>query len=210
MRQTTWLTGMILLASTLLLGAAANLSVPHGPEVGNAQTCPPDSASPSHATSARRTLLERLEADSAAAVVVDDADRRRVQITAYWAREAGESLCAPHRGGALQDGGTRADGVVRFLPALKAAGSYRVYLYWPSLRNAGHELATNVPVGIHHAGGSKQLTLDQRATPHQWTLLGTYHFTPDEGHYVEIRNDAADGHVVADAVMLVPVVSERQ
>jgi hypothetical protein len=35
-------------------------------------------------------------------------------------------------------------------------------------------------------------------------LLGVYSFAAGEAGWVEIRNDGADGHVIADAVQLLP------
>ena len=134
------------------------------------------------------------------AVVVDDADAARVEITAYWkAIGSGET-----RGGygvsVLSDGGTGADGVVRFRPDLPEAGRYDVYFYWPALRDTSRQLATNVPVDVRHADGRAAQTVDQRAGAGSWLHLGTFAFTPGADAYVEVRNDAADGVVLADAV----------
>jgi hypothetical protein len=97
---------------------------------------------------------------------------------------------------------------VRFLPAIETAGTYRVYLYWP----AGDALATNVPVDIRHAGGSDRRTLNQRrgeeGVQHgivSWQPLGDYRFEPGREAWVEIGTTGADGAVLADAVLLVPV-----
>ena len=138
-----------------------------------------------------------------APVLVDDADRTHVQITAYWA-EASSEVCGPYASSALHDGGVRADGVVRFLPDLQSAGRYEVFLHWPSL-SSSQQLATNVPVSIRHAGGTAHRTMNMRAAPHRWKSLGTFSFAPEQAPYVEVRNDAVDGHVVADAVLFVPV-----
>lgn len=134
-------------------------------------------------------------------LLVDDTDERQVEITAYWATIT-EEACGAFNEGALYDGGVRADGVVRFRPALVKDGLYDVYMYWPALEE--HELATNAPVTVRHEDGSHAGTLNLREHANQWVHLGTFPMRPDANHYAEIRNDAVDGTVVADAVVFVP------
>ena len=106
---------------------------------------------------------------------------------------------------ALYDDGIGADGVVRFKPAIEAAGRYDVYFYWPRLRDTEKPAATNVPVDVQHAEGRASLTIDQRAQASDWFHLGTFSFEPGQEAYVEVRNDRADGLVFADAVLFRPL-----
>ncbi|TAJ45175.1 carbohydrate-binding protein, partial [Methanofollis fontis] len=47
--------------------------------------------------------------------------------------------------------------------------------------------------------------VNQRVNGGQFYLLGTYTFYADSGGAIRIRNDATDGYVIADAVMLTRV-----
>jgi hypothetical protein len=84
---------------------------------------------------------------------------------------------------------------IRFSPKLPEAGSYEVVLIYPPHANR----ASNTLVVVHFEGGETPFHVDQRkaATP-----LGTFRFPP-LGGWVEIRNDGADGYVVADAVRFI-------
>lgn len=80
---------------------------------------------------------------------------------------------------------------------LPLPGTYKVSMMWSRHENR----ATNVPVEITHANGIAQLSVNQRqaGTGGIWNELGTYEF--DTIGSVTIRNDNANGYVVADAVM---------
>ena len=69
-----------------------------------------------------------------------------------------------------------------------------------------------MPVEIEDAAGPHALTVDMR-TPTasaqggiaQWMFLGEYRFEPGKTAWLEIRADGADGVVLADAAVFVPV-----
>lgn len=130
--------------------------------------------------------------------IVDDRDSVGVEVVAYWIRVDSTRASGAYEGSTLTDEGVRADGIVRFYWPSLEQGRYAVSMCSPALTDS--ELATNVPVRIRHAEGSRRLTLDQRARAGQWVRLGTVRFERRREAFVEIRNDAADGHVVADAV----------
>jgi hypothetical protein len=91
---------------------------------------------------------------------------------------------------------------VRFTPKLPAPGMYEIRLFYPAHANR----ATNVAVVIHGADPEKTVHVNQRqAAGNQGRSLGMFRFDVGSAGYVEIRNDGADGYVVADAVMWVPV-----
>ncbi|MBW3600643.1 MAG: FAD-dependent oxidoreductase, partial [Planctomycetes bacterium] len=83
------------------------------------------------------------------------------------------------------------------------AGRYELRLSYTANPNR----ATNVPVTIETAGGEVAKTVNQRQSPAisgAWVSLGTFDF--DAGKTtVTISNKATDGHVIADAVQLLPV-----
>ena len=83
------------------------------------------------------------------------------------------------------------------------AGQYQLYARWSAYPNR----ATNAPYTIVHAGGTTQLSLNQQQNGGQWNLLGTYTFTA--GQTVTLTSQA-NGHVIADAIRLVPATAQAQ
>jgi hypothetical protein len=81
-------------------------------------------------------------------------------------------------------------------------GRYFVRLaYCPSSNRA-----TNVPVTVHHAGGTTDVVVNQREEPPIDGLfieLGKFRFEKPLPCAVEICNDGANGHVIVDAVQWV-------
>lgn len=84
---------------------------------------------------------------------------------------------------------------VQYQPYLLKQGQYKVYGWWP--KNA--KAATNVPVTIDCASGSKAVIADQKNTGDGWVLLGTYPFEAGKKGKVTITNKGVDGMVQADA-----------
>jgi FAD dependent oxidoreductase len=88
---------------------------------------------------------------------------------------------------------------VRFTPKLPQAGAYEVRLFYSPHSNR----ATNVLVVVHHAGGEQMIRVNQRqAHGEKGFRLGEFRFAAGDS-WVEIRNDGADGYVIADAVQWV-------
>jgi len=153
----------------------------------------------------QRELKDNPLADrSVPEVLVDDRFRDRLRVTGRWQPA---ELSGRYGLSVLRSAGGDA-GSVRFLPRIEAAGTYRVYMYWP----AGNDLATNVPVEIRHAGGSERRSLNQRRSEEgvqhaivSWTPLGEYRFEPGREAWVEIGTAGANGPVLADALLWVPV-----
>lgn len=88
--------------------------------------------------------------------------------------------------------------------AVPKPGLYEVRLSYVPHANR----ATNVPVTIESAEGKTQATVNEQKKPELeggYILLGKLRFTPDKPSVVTIRNEGTDGHVVIDAVQLVPV-----
>jgi hypothetical protein len=94
-------------------------------------------------------------------------------------------------------------GRVRYPLRVPREGRYEVRLYYTPHANR----ASNVPVALRHAEGEESFTVNQKTlpTPGRYDRpLGVYRFAPDAESWLEIRNEATDGYVVADAVQLVP------
>ncbi|WP_164101373.1 FAD-dependent oxidoreductase [Candidatus Laterigemmans baculatus] len=92
----------------------------------------------------------------------------------------------------------------RFQPRIPRAGKYRVSIAYTANPNR----ATNVPVRVHHADGTTEITVNQRkAAPEKDLLLpiGEFTFAAGSEGFVEISNQGTNGHVIIDAVQWLPV-----
>lgn len=147
---------------------------------------------------ARQVLT--LSAAAAGAIIVDNTDATGVTITGDWTA----STASPgyygsnyiHDRNAGQ--GTKS---VRFTPTLPAAGSYEVSARWTTNANR----ATNARYDIVHTAGTTTVQpINQQANNGVWVSLGTYSFAAGSTGSVLLRNDSANGYVVADAVRFVP------
>ncbi|QDU98284.1 FAD-dependent oxidoreductase [Lignipirellula cremea] len=89
---------------------------------------------------------------------------------------------------------------------LPAAGRYEVRISWPVNPNR----ATNVPVRVQHAGGSKEIVVNQQQKP---AIEGVFHslgvFAFEETGVVEISNAETNGYVIVDAVQFLPVKADE-
>jgi hypothetical protein len=154
----------------------------------------------------QRELRENPLADrSTPEVLVDDGFADRVRVSGAW--ESSTTLGGRY-GPTVLRGGANAGGSVRFVPEIRTAGTYRVYLYWPR----SGTLATNVPVQIRHAGGTERITLNQRTSTQTaqggialWNLVAELRFAPGTESWLEIGTAGVDGEVLADAALFVPV-----
>lgn len=101
----------------------------------------------------------------------------------------------------MVDGNTGATGgrQMQFTPALPVAGTYDVYMRWAS----GTNRASNTPVDINYDGGSSSYRINQQIENGVWKYLGSYNFAAGTTGNVVIRNDSANGYVIADAVKFV-------
>lgn len=87
-----------------------------------------------------------------------------------------------------------------FTPKLPSAGMYEVYLIWSPNANR----ASNAPVEIVHAGGTEKIMVNQKKGS-GWTKVFTGRFNEGTQSSVRIRNDGANGFVIADAVRFLAV-----
>jgi hypothetical protein len=153
---------------------------------------------PDQVPGASRAGANTLDPAKLAGVVVDDSKAEKV---GDW---TGSAAMGPFVGeGYVHDGG-KSDGKarIRFTPKLPKAGKYDVRLYSSPNPNR----ATNALVAIHSHDGDKTIRVNQRQTRDGAPIaLGSYSFDAGTSGWVEIRNDGADGHVIADAVQFVPV-----
>jgi hypothetical protein len=80
-----------------------------------------------------------------------------------------------------------------------ADGTYELFARWTS----GPNRASNATYTITHAGGTTNVSVDQRSNGGAWQSLGTFRFGPAPEQGVSL-SDKADGVVIADAVRWVP------
>ncbi len=96
---------------------------------------------------------------------------------------------------------------MRFTPDVLRAGTYKVYTYVPKV--PGLSSSTQITV----FDGKKEQKVPYTAasvrvegqTSGEWVELGSYAFGKGNKAYVEISNAGADGAIVADAVLFIPV-----
>lgn len=155
------------------------------------------------ANSAQVSARPRVVTNPPVSLILDNTNSAvtRLPTTADWVTST--SSTGIYGSNYYHDSNTGAIGgkSVVYTPNLPAAGSYSVYLRWPALSNR----ASNTPVEIHHAGGTSFYTANQRINGGTWMLLGTFPFNTGTGGRVVIRNDGANGYVIADAVQFTTV-----
>ncbi len=141
--------------------------------------------------------------DKIPGIVVDDGDAK---LTGAWQESGAAQIFVGH--GYQHEGNTR-DGkaTARFEAKLPKAGRYEVRLgYTPNSNRA-----SNVPVEVVHAGGTKNVTVNQRKDPpieDSFVSLGVFDFTADKTATVTISNAGTDGYVTIDAVQWLAVTAD--
>ncbi len=133
-------------------------------------------------------------------VVVDDEQAERVGF------ETTSSSIGPFVGSGYRHDGAKDRGkqTARFTPDLPTAGKYQVRVAYTANMNR----ATNVPATVVHADGKSEVRINQRQQPpvsELFVTVGTYRFEAGRRGSVTIGNTNADGYVIADAVVFVPV-----
>ncbi len=127
-----------------------------------------------------------------AGVVVDD---QQAKTTGSWVFSAATPGFVG--GGYLHDNNEgRGMRSARFTPQLPQAGVYDVRIHFPAHPNR----ASNVLVVVHSVAGEKTLRLNQKLTANEGYSLGKFQFSAGAEGWVEVRNNNADGYVIADAV----------
>ncbi|WP_414662323.1 FAD-dependent oxidoreductase [Horticoccus sp. 23ND18S-11] len=143
-----------------------------------------------------RIVLPKTKLDG---VVVDDLDAIRTGFD----RSSSAHSTYVQSGYHHDNNDSKGNQTARFVPDLKQAGRYQVFVAYPWNANR----ASNAPVTIKHADGVTKVTLNQKKKPAVQELLepvGTFRFEAGQGGYVEIGNAGTDGFVVIDAVQWVP------
>jgi hypothetical protein len=130
-------------------------------------------------------------------IVKDNADGSGITVTGAWS--ASTTTPGYYGSNYLHDGNAHGGKSVRFSPSITTAGYYEVYARWPAASNR----ATNALFDVTHATGTSTSTKNQQQNNNTWVLLGTYLFNAGTSGNVTLRDDAANGYVMADAVEFV-------
>jgi hypothetical protein len=139
---------------------------------------------------------------------VDNDDSAHIVFTGDWKRMKvggyGPSYLLAEKGGTEKK--------LRFVPIIETAGAYALYAYIPNTANAASRIDYLVFDGKNgsHAFVNKADIQVEGQTSGEWILLGKYFF--QKGSFVELTNKDADGTIVADAMLFVPVkeVSDKK
>ena len=139
----------------------------------------------------KAALIGGIDPKTLAGITVDNP---QAQLTGAWLPS---SSIGPYVGADYLHDGNSGQGQksVKYSTDLPKAGNYDVFLIW----SAGPNRASNVVVEIGHADGITKATVNQKVKS-GWHKVATARFEPGRQAYVVIRNDGADGHVIADAV----------
>jgi hypothetical protein len=129
-------------------------------------------------------------------IVIDDLDARR---EGEWI--AGSSLPFRAGSGYSHDADAhKGELTLIFTPEVPKAGNYDVVLHWPPASNR----ATKVPVTVSASGQpTKTVHIDQKTLKGSFAL-GTFQLSAGRPLTVTVSNRSTSGHVVVDALQLVP------
>ncbi|QDT25837.1 Xanthan lyase precursor [Gimesia panareensis] len=138
---------------------------------------------------------------SLSGIVVDDTDARS---SLGWKKS---SSITPYVGQGYQHDGDADKGKreIVFTAEIPQDGLYEVRVYYVPSSNR----ATNVPYELRTAEGPVTVRVNQRKKPNQgqYQLLGTFLFKSGKQKILTVSNQGTDGHVIVDALQLVPVKS---
>ncbi len=151
-------------------------------------------------TGPRPNGAKRIAPKSLPGIVVDSP---QATLTGPWSTS---SANGPFVGsGYLHDGNEgQGEKSATFAAELPKDGTYAVRLAYPVNSNR----ATNVRVVVRHADGTAEIKVNQRQEPPidgLFVELGKFRFAKSGPGVVEIHNDGADGHVIADAAQWLPL-----
>ena len=137
-------------------------------------------------------------------IVLDDSDAKKV---GDWTNS---QFSRHYIGDGYAHDGNKDKGqkTLTFSPTVPKAGVYEVRLAY----NAGDSRATNVPIEILDLDGEHELTINQRTPPpidHRFVSLGKFRFDESGQWYILISNEGTNGHVIVDALQLLPAESRE-
>jgi hypothetical protein len=143
-------------------------------------------------------------AAQAASSILDNTAGSGVTTVGSWT--ASSATAGYYGSNYLHDGNTGTSGgkSVTYTPTLSVTGSYGILAQWPENVNR----ANNAPMDVYDGASTTQLSVNQRINGDVWNLLGTYELPAGSSAFLRIRNDGANGFVIADAVKFMLVLGQ--
>ncbi|MGF7080141.1 ribulose 1,5-bisphosphate synthetase/thiazole synthase [Mucilaginibacter sp. UYCu711] len=139
---------------------------------------------------------------STAEILVDNDDTEHVTKTGSWRR----GTAGGYGPSFYLDTAKSIPTEIKFIPEVKKAGKYHVYLYVPKVSRAS--LLTQIQISDGQNVITKTINKNDvqvvGQTQGEWVSLGINGFYAGKNGYVMVTNKGADGAIVADAVLLVP------
>jgi hypothetical protein len=135
-------------------------------------------------------------------VLVDNDDQNNIVKSEGWKRETNGGY-----GPSFLVDTTTSDARLKFIPTIRYPGKYHVHIYCPKILRG----SSAVVYQIFDGQKITQKKIYQKdiqvvgQTSGEWVSLGLYSLPAGKKAYVQVSNEGADGLVVADAVLWVPV-----
>jgi autotransporter-associated beta strand protein len=126
-----------------------------------------------------------------------------VSFTGTWAASAVAGAFGNASLFAAQVSGSTPTATYTFTPTIPARGLYDVYLRWTANANR----ATNTPVDLVLSDETRTLTVNQQTNGGQWNRIATVPCEAGTTMSVVIRNNGANGNVIADGLQVVPRIA---
>lgn len=142
-------------------------------------------------------------------ILVDNEDKERIQMEGSWQRKTSEPQhgYVGNYGPSMLVGDHLSAKQVKFIPFIKDPGDYSLYAYCPKVPAASRQ----THYIVYDGKNSKEIIINSSSvqvegqTSGEWILLGIFSLPRGTQSYVAVTNSGADGDIVADAVLFVPV-----
>jgi hypothetical protein len=142
-------------------------------------------------------------------ILVDNDDSLHTIINGDWKKETNGGYGPSFLVHALDN---KSMAGVRFTPSIQKTGKYQVYIYCPKLPDAASGISVTIFDGVKAMNKtiSKNDVKIIGQTSGEWVLLTTSQLPAGKKAWVQVSAEGADGAVVADAVLFVPVAGMAQ
>ena len=138
-------------------------------------------------------------------ILVDNDDKDLVVIQGAWKKEVNGGYAFSFLHSSTENANTAQS--VKFNPVIKKTGQYKVFVYFPRINGAASKVATRIQAGneVQEVVVRPNEMKVEGQTSGEWISVGKYTFSSGNGNALEVSTDKADGIVVADAVLFIPV-----
>ena len=138
-------------------------------------------------------------------ILVDNDDTTSVVRHGNWVRKLNFHGC--YGPSVFLDSTSAANDFVRFAPDIKKEGDYNLYTYIAKIKGS----SSHINLVINNGTKQDTITINMNdivvkgQTEGEWVSLGKYHFSPGNNGSVDVTTKNADGIILADAVLFIPV-----